>query len=317
MITLAKLRHLSRCSTPNGHFVILALDHRTNLWEDLQRHAPAPLTEADFIGFKQQVLRALTPEASGVLTDPAYGIGYALADGIVDGRVGLLAPVEVTDYALHPSQRTLQYIPDWSVEKIKRVGADGVKLLLPYHPDAPNVDDKHSAVAALVEQCHQQDIPFFLEPIAYSPDPTSRLPNADLLRITVAMVQRFSAMGVDVLKLQFPVDAAQSTDRSEWQSACEQVNAACGVPWALLSGGVDFETFLAQTQIACSAGASGVIVGRAVWAEAVAVTDAERADFLHAAARERMAALARVCAEHAHPWRERVTAPVGSSDWYL
>ena len=40
------------------------------------------------------------------------------------------------------------------------------------------------------------------------------------------------------------------------------------MPWVLLSGGVDDATFERQVRVACEAGASGVLVGRSVWAEA-------------------------------------------------
>ena len=50
------------------------------------------------------------------------------------------------------------------MEKIKRVGGDGVKLLLPYHPEAENAPEKRAMVAELVETCTRHDIPFFLEP---------------------------------------------------------------------------------------------------------------------------------------------------------
>lgn len=317
MTTFGKYRHLSRCVTSHGHFVVLAIDHRTNLLTELNKHAPQPLTDAQFVQFKQQVLHTLAPHASGVLTDPAYGIGYGIADGTLHGHLGLLAPVEVTDYDLHPSKREVQFITGWSVEQIKRVGADGVKLLLPYHPQADNVAQKHAVVRQLVDECAHHDIPFFLEPIAYSLDPDHVLPDAELRQITVEMAQTFSTMGVDVLKLQFPSDAKQNSDQDSWRAACAAVNAACTVPWVLLSGGVSFETFADQARIACEAGASGVIVGRAVWAEAVALQGGARAAFLASTGMERMQTLRGICAQHAHPWTERTPAPQPSTTWYL
>jgi tagatose-1,6-bisphosphate aldolase len=316
--TFGKLRHLSRASTPDGHFVILAIDHRTNLLDELNKHAPAPLMDAQFAGFKREVLRHLAAASSGVLIDPTYGISYAIADGTLHGRLGLLAPVEVTDYSLHPSKRTLDFIPNWSVGQIKRVGGDGVKLLLPYHPEADNAAEKHAIVQRMIDECGEHDIPFFLEPIAYSLDASHPLTNAELRQITVDMAKRFSSMGVDVLKLQFPLDAKHSTDLNEWQMACADVTAACGgVPWALLSGGVDYATFKRQTEIACKCGTSGVIVGRAIWADAISLHDEARSAFLATTARERIHELAAICAAHATSWTQRVTTAPPSSDWYV
>ncbi len=316
MTTTGKFRHLSRTATPAGHFCVMAVDHRTNLREKLDAAAPVPYTDADFMAFKRDVTQALAPHATAVLTDPAFGIGHGVADGTLHGRLGLLAPIEVTDYGRHPSQREVEYIPGWYVEQIKLSGGDGVKMLLPYHPTDGTADEKHAAVQHIVADCARWDIPFFLEPIPYSPDPSVSLPNTDLLEISVGMCQTFTAMGVDVLKLPFPVDANQSRDPGEWAAACEAVDAACGVPWALLSAGVDFATFKAQAEVACKAGASGVIVGRAVWGEAVTHQGAGRAVFLAETAASRMQSLAEVCVAHATPWYGRVTPPDSRIDWY-
>jgi tagatose 1,6-diphosphate aldolase len=316
MTGIGKFRHLSRCSTKEGHFVILAIDHRANLLEKLNQFSDTPLSDNDFSDFKQEIIAGLAPYSSAVLTDPVYGIAPAVVNQAISGKMGLLAPIEVTDYGVHPSLRAMQFIPNWSVEKIKRMGGDGVKLLLPYHPEAENVMEKHEVVKELVDDCTHFDIPFFLEPIPYSLDPKNKLSNSERLRICLEMCQTFSKMGVDILKLPFPVDHSQSQDRSEWQEACEQVTEACDVPWALLSEGVDYETFLQQVEIACKAGAAGVIVGRAVWAETVELKAEKRQAFIQNVGVERMKTLSKLCRDYAKPWYQQFSAPDTSLNWY-
>ncbi len=305
MTSIGKYRHLSRCATPKGHVVILAIDHRANLRAAL----PQPITDAEFAAFKQQVIGALAGDASGVLTDPDFGITAGVVSGSITPGHGLLAPIEVTNYDVHPSQREVEFIPNWSVRHIKRIGGDGVKLLLYYHPDAANAEKQRAIVRRLVDDCAAEDIPFFLEPIAYSLDPSVPLTNADLLAITVDMARLFSSMGVDVLKLQFPVDAAQNRDESTWRAACQQVSEACSVPWVLLSAGVDFDTFATQTRIACESGASGVIVGRAIWNESVTLLGAARETFLATTGRDRVRQLRDLCSESARAWQSIVRPP--------
>lgn len=316
MTTMGKFRHLSRCSTDDGHFTVLAIDHRTNLLEKLNQFAAHSLNDADFTDFKEQVVSPLLTEASALLIDPAYGIGAGIAGQIINRNAGLLSPIEVTNYDLPPGKRDVEFIPEWSVAKIKRVGADGVKMLLPYHPEANNIQQKHDIVQQIVADCEKYDIPFFLEPIAYSLNTNEKMSNNELRQIVVQMASTFSKMGVDILKLQFPVDASQSADEKLWQAACEEVDAACAVPWALLSAGVGYDVFERQAQIACEAGASGVIVGRAVWAEAVELQGNERQHFLDTTAKTRMTTLAKICANAATPWYERVTLPDASINWY-
>ena len=311
-----KYRHLGQCSTPGGHFIVLAIDHRDNLLASLNKHASQPLTHDEFTAFKQQVMRHLLPASSAVLTDPEHGIGPGIASGAIGGQMGLLAPVEVTDYTPHPSRRVTNFISGWSVGKIKRVGGSGVKLLLYYHPEASSAQGQRDIVARIVNECARHDIPFFLEPITYSLDESKPLDNAELRQIVIDGARTFSAMGVDVLKLEFPLDVQREPDESVWSAALHDLNAACQVPWALLSGGVDFATFRRQVDLACKVGASGVIVGRAVWAEAVTFQGEDRERFLASEARQRMDELAAMCVANATPWRAKVTAPVIGSGWY-
>jgi tagatose 1,6-diphosphate aldolase len=60
--------------------------------------------------------------------------------------------------------------------------------------------------------------------------------------------------------------------------------AAAGVPWAVLSAGVDHATFLGQIEAAMANGASGVIGGRALWKDCISLDRAVQ--------RERLATIA-------------------------
>lgn len=316
MTTLGKYRHLSQCSTVDGQFVVLAIDHRVNLLEALNRYAPEPLDNDQFADFKQHTMSHLLPLSTAVLTDPEYGFGPGIASGIINGHVGIISPLEVTNYSVHPSQSETKFIPGWSVAKIKRMGGSGVKVLLYYHPEADDAADKQNVVRSIVKECAQQDIPFFLEPIAHSLNSDKALDNAELLEVAVESARTFSAMGVDVLKLQFPIDVKYEPDQDVWMSALEKLDRACTVPWALLSAGVGYEVFRRQTELACLAGACGVIAGRAIWSEAVKLQGRDRDNFLYTVARLRMEELAAICAETGISWKQRVVAPLVAPGWY-
>ena len=94
-----------------------------------------------------------------------------------------------------------------------------------------------------------------------------------------------------------------------WVDALAELDAACATPWALLSAGVAYDTFLRQTVLACQAGASGVIAGRAVWAEAVALDGVARDRFIDTVARRRLEQLAAISRALATPWTRKIEAP--------
>ena len=66
---------------------------------------------------------------------------------------------------------------------------------------------------------------------------------------------------------------------------------------------MDYETFKEQVAIACRAGASGFLGGRAVWQEALEKSErAERLKFFRDVAGSRLKELSKITAENAKPW---------------
>ncbi len=307
-------RHLTQCADGAGMFAVLAIDHRANLVDDMSDARGRRVSARDVIAFKQSGIRHLAGVSSAVLTDPGYGFPALLGSGAA-ADVGLLAPLEVTDYSIHPSSRKTVFIEDWDVAKIKRSGCSGVKLLLYYHPDADNTSAQTDPVDRIVEQCAQSAIPFFLEPIVYSLDPNASLNNDERAGAVVETARHFSQRGVDVLKVQFPLNP--EADERSWAPVLADLDEACTVPWALLSAGVSFDLFLKQAAAACRAGASGVIVGRAVWAEGMALQGHELDAFMRSTARARMQALAAVCDLYGRPWHHRSRRPDLDERWFV
>jgi tagatose 1,6-diphosphate aldolase len=314
MSTIGIYRSLAQLSDAAHTFSILAIDHRDNLITDLQKHRATPVTSDDVVAFKRCIVRA-AEAASAVLLDPDYGMP-SVAAGVVPGRVGLLAPLEVTDYRPHPSQRQPRLIPDWGPAALRRAGISGAKLLIYYHPDAADAADKTTLVDRLAEACAAEGLPLFLEPIAYSLDPAARLAGDEHRRVVIESARHFSRRGPTIMKVEFPVDTSAERDERVWIEALRELDAACATPWALLSAGVPYDTFLRQTILACQAGASGVIAGRAVWAEAVALDGAERDTFVDTVARRRLEQLAAIARALGTPWTRRVKSPELALRWY-
>lgn len=314
------LRGLDACASRTGTFSILALDHRNNLRHVLSPDDPDSITHQQMVEVKRAVVRAIAGTASGVLLDPDIGAGPAISDGSLGPDAGLLVAVEQSGYDGSATARRSRLLPGWGVAKIKRLGANAVKLLLYYHPDAANAEDQERLLIEVAEACVEHDIPLFLEALGFSiEEPTARLTGDARRQVVVRTARRLTAIGGDVLKCEFPYDASV-TDRTLWKEACAEIEEASSIPWAILSAGVDDATFEAQTEIACRAGASGVLVGRSVWKEGATMDGIERDRWLATEGTARMRRLVDIVDAEARPWRERSplrSQPELANDWYL
>jgi tagatose-1,6-bisphosphate aldolase len=303
---LGTVRGLDACSSARGTFTVLALDHRQNLRKELRPDDPGSVTLGEMVDFKRAVVRALGTTGTGVLLDPEIGVAPAIADGSLPGRAGLIVAVEATGYQGPAAARVSRVLPGWGVERIKRLGASAAKLLVYYNPDAANAADQEQLVTDVAEACRAADLALFLEPLSFGLD-GGRLTGEGRRQVVVETARRLSRAGPDVLKVEFPYDAGV-LDEARWVDACEELDAATPLPWVLLSGGVDDETFERQVGVACRAGASGVLVGRSVWAEAATMPPAARDAFLETTGRRRLARLVSLVDDVAVPWRPRWTA---------
>jgi tagatose 1,6-diphosphate aldolase len=300
---LGTRRGLGACATPTGRFVVLALDHRQNLRRELRRGHPDEVSYEEMVEFKLAAVAALAPAASGVLLDPEVGVAQAIGTGALPPSSGLIVALEATGYEGASTARVSRVLDGWSVDAAKRIGSSAAKLLVYYHPDAPNAADQERLVADVADACRRVDLGLFVEPLSFAPD-GGRLTGEARRRVVVETARRLTAIGGDVLKAEFPFDGSVR-DEHAWREACAELDEASALPWVLLSGGVDDTTFERQVATACDAGASGALVGRSVWAEAAPMAEPQRSAFLASTGRDRLARLARIVDEHGRPWLER------------
>lgn len=309
-ISIGKLRGLQQISSERGTITALALDHRQNL----RKANPAFVSDKELSCFKLDVTSALASEATAVLLDPEVSAAQAIASHAIPGDVGLVVAVESTGYTGDATARQAQIIPGWSVEKAKRMGASAIKLLVYYHPDSATASEIEDFTAKIGEDCTKHDLLLMLEPLSYSLDESRKLSSEEKRYVVVETARRLTPLNVDILKAEFPLDA-NDMDESKWMGACKEISSASPAPWILLSAAVDYETFLRQVTVACSAGASGIAVGRAVWKEAVQMDGQERHAFLQGVGKERLVRLTSLCRALGRPVHDfyQAEAPF---DWY-
>jgi tagatose-1,6-bisphosphate aldolase len=312
-------RGLDACASARGTFGVLALDHRQNLRRELRPDDPGAVTYGEMVDFKRAVVRALAPVATGTLLDPEIGAAQCIADGSLPAGAGLIVAIEATGYEGASTARVSRVLDGWSVAKAKRMGASAAKLLVYYHPDAVNAADQEALVAGIAADCRAADLALFVEPLSFSLAEGEKLRGEERRRVVVETARRLTAIGGDILKAEFPYDSSVA-DRGRWREACAELDEASVVPWVLLSGGVDDATFHAQVEVACSAGASGVLAGRSVWAEAATLPAGSRARFLETTGRDRLRGLVDLVDSVGRPWHERpgplADGAVPGEGWY-
>lgn len=294
-LTPGKFKGLKSLADETGRFRMLAIDQRGSLRKMLSKSTGKDgkdITYHDMALAKWLVIEHLSPYFSATLTCPQYG----LPEGIrfLDRDSALLLAIEESgtkEGGFKNREKLTNILDGWSVEKIKRTGADAVKLLLHYRPDSSKEIREHqeNLVKMIGNEAKRLDFPFVLEPMSF-PYKDDEIENeANFIRrkpeIVVKTVEEFSKpeYGVDILKLEFPVDlkfvddfcygAFDGKEREavfsidDANEFCESITDTSKVPWVILSAGVDIEEFLINVQIASESGASGFLAGRAVWKE--------------------------------------------------
>ncbi len=320
-LTPGKIRGLTATSSPNGIFTILAIDHRDSMRVVLDPNDPHGIPAAALTDVKLGLLRELVAEATAVMLEPEYSAAQAIGARALPGTVGFLAAIEAQGYLGDPTARQTSLLDDWGVAKAKRLGANGIKLLVLYRPDAGAVTEAQDLlIESVVADCAKHDIPLFLEPLAYAIEPglstDSEEFSAKRRDIVVETVRRLGALGPDILKVQFPVDTRYESERTVWAEACLELNETSPVPWALLSGGDPYDLFKEQVRVACGAGASGFMVGRALWGEYIRALATHQPRVMQDIVRPRFSELCSIASSCGHDWGDRYEMPVIDERWF-
>lgn len=326
MTTIGKNRGLARLASDDGYFTMVALDQRPPLIAAIAKARgvkPADVTFADMLLAKRLLVQALAGEASSMLFDPNFAVPAAI--DILPRKTGLIVTLEEHRVEETPDGRKSRAIDNWSVEKIRRIGGDAVKVLAWYRPDAGREVNEHQKrfVRTIGDECRRYDIPYVLELLAY-PFLDSAKHTSDYVEspdkkaeLVIESVREFAKpeYGVDLFKLETPLPAASLPARDQGAAsrkaavAFDDLGSICreaGIPWVMLSGGAEPDRFERVLAYSYAAGAQGFLAGRTIWLNAIETNfpDAEATlGALEQEGRQRLARLSAVTAEQAEPWK--------------
>ena len=283
---------LRRVADASGRFKVLALD-QTGIFRKAFGNDVARIGMA-----KLRLTTVLGPYASSVLLDVTTSARQAINAGALPRDVGLVVRLEK---ASEPGDYGREE-PGWEVSKIKRMGADAVKLLVYMDvEDERYVQGQMEFVKRTWEACHGHDILLMIEELSLprlnTLEPDDRAPAYRERRVkNILNAAELLGPYTDVLKLEFP-----------GQRYLAELNQIARRPWVLLSAGVDFSLFEEQVEAAMRAGASGIMAGRAIFKEWLAPESPhfQSDSFLNQEAADRIQRLASIVERAASSWLGR------------
>ncbi len=281
--TAGKRWRLRRLADAQGFFSMVAIDQRPPIFATLARALQCTPEQVPFdqiAAAKRVLAEGFADDASAMLVDPNWG--YPAVADVLNPAAGLLLTLE--DHRTTADRRS-SCIADWSVDKIRALGGDAVKLLAWYHPRASAAVREHQQafVQRVGEDCARCDVPFVLElllyPLGQDDAAAYREDAAKRADEVLQSVETFAdaRYQVDMFKLESPlpaesVPAPDTTGADGCARAFAALHGACGGrPWVMLSAGASAASFAHVVDHAARAGASGFLAGRALWSDALAL----------------------------------------------
>ena len=320
-----KVSSIEKLSNQEGIISALAFDQRGALKRMMAEHQSETPTVEQIEQLKVLVSEELTQYASSILLDPEYGLP---ASDARNNDCGLLLAYEKTGYDVNAKGRLPDCLVEWSAKRLKEQGANAVKFLLYYDvDDAEEINiQKKAYIERIGSECVAEDIPFFLEILAYDEE-ISDAGSVEYAKVkprkVIEAMKVFSdpRFNIDVLKVEVPVNVKYVEGFADGEVVYSKAEAAdffkaqeeaTNLPYIYLSAGVSAKLFQETLQFAHDSGAkfNGVLCGRATWAGSVEpyIKEGEKAarEWLRTTGFENIDELNKVLVKTASPWTDKV-----------
>jgi tagatose-1,6-bisphosphate aldolase len=214
---------------------------------------------------KADITRYLASRASCVLVDPVCAVPDLVDKGIIDRGTALLIGLDASGWDISPEgYRLSKLVEGVDARKVRALGGTGGKIMVYLRSDTPAANTHNTAILKdVIDDFAREDLLLVVEFLTYRLEGESaEAYQAAIPELIQGGTRICLDLGSKVLKLPYPGSA----------ESCAAVTRLSGdVPWAVLSAGVDHETFLGQVETAMANGASGVIAGRSLWKDCISL----------------------------------------------
>jgi len=299
--TKARTGTLDDIANDSHVFSIIAMDQRNTL-RRMFTAVGLDASDDDLRTAKADVARVLTPAASGLLSDPTYGVPAITQAEALAPSCGLLIAAEPSERRSYQGEPRTHRDPDLNAQWVLDQGGDAYKFFVQMRADGPApaagepdlVAETLAVCDDIIRDCRATGIPVVIENLVYA-RPGEDLRGQAREDAVIEAARALNDLDIDLLKLEYPGSP----------EGCRRLAEILDRPWAVLSAGVPFDQFTDIIQIATGeGGASGFIAGRSVWREVVSLTGQQREEFLTSVALPRLERLVEVAAHRARPWNQ-------------
>lgn len=273
-LTTLERRALRRICTGAGNMLIVAGDQRNGMKAVMKSPVgPEAITKEELAAAKEDLVRFLGNEAPAILIDPEVALPQIIDDDVLASGTALVVGMDASGYETVDGQRYTRFVEGVTPRRVRELGGEAAKMLFYLRPDQEDSVARVSReIGELVEACAQEGLLLIVEILLYQLEDESAEEYAEMFGALVARAAEIAvSQGSKVLKLPYPGSA---------EACAEVTRSARGVPWAVLSAGVDHATFLGQVETAVTNGASGAMAGRSLWKDSLAMTSGEREQLL-------------------------------------
>ncbi|MFP1890502.1 tagatose-bisphosphate aldolase [Lonsdalea quercina] len=266
-MTTAERRGYQMICDNTGAMMVVACDQRGGM-RTLLADTPeeqAKISNETLGKTKYDITQYLASEAGCVLVDPLCAVPGIIDEGVVPRNTGLLVGLDASGWDTSPEgYRISKMVEGITARKVRELGATGGKIMIYLRMDTPEANTANlETLRNVIADFAREDLFLVVEFLTYQLENESK---EDYQRRIPQLILEGCRTCIDcgskVLKIPYPGSEA----------ACAAVTKTCGdVPWAVLSAGVDHETFLQQVDVALRNGASGVIAGRSLWKDCISL----------------------------------------------
>ena len=161
---------------------------------------------------KADVARVLTPAASGLLSDPTYGVPAITETGALAPGCGLLVAAEPAERRSYQGEPRTHRDPALDAQWVVDQGGDALKFFVQLRADRPApapgepdlVAEALAVCTEIIRDCRATGVPVVIENLVYA-RPGEDLSGQAREDAIIEAARALGDLDIDLLKLEYPV----------------------------------------------------------------------------------------------------------------